>query len=155
MAHHGRRHEPDGPGAADQDVLAQGGERERGVDRVPERVEDRGHVLVDPRPVVPDVGHRQDHVLGEGAVASDAQADRVGAQVASTGEAMAAAAAHHVALAADEVARGETGDVAARLDDLADELVADDERRLDGPLGPRIPRVDMEVRAADARSCGP
>ena len=45
--------------------------------------------------------------------------------------------------------------VAADLEDLADELVADDERRLDRPLGPRIPARDVEVRAADPRLADP
>ena len=103
------------------------------------------------RPVVPDVGHRQRDVLGERAVAPDPEADRVGAQVAPAGQAVAAAAAHDVTLARHEVARVEVGHVAADLDDLADELVADDERRLDRPGGPRIPRLDVEVGAADAR----
>ena len=38
---------PIGPGAGDQDVLADDLERERGVDGVAERVEDRGHVRLD------------------------------------------------------------------------------------------------------------
>ena len=145
---------PIGPAPTDQDVLAEDREGERGVDRVAERVEDRGDLLVDALPVVPDIGHRQGHVLGEGPVAADAQADRLGAQVAAAGQAVPAAAADHVALARDEVARDEVGrgHVAADLGDLADELVADDERRLDGPCRPGIPRFDVEVGAADARS---
>ena len=70
-----------------------------------------------------------DDVLGERPVTPDAEADRVGAQVAPAGQAVAAAAADDVALARDEVARAEVGDVGADLDDLADELVADDQRR--------------------------
>ena len=71
MADDSGGHEPDRPGAADEDVLAEGREGERRVDGVAERVEDRGHLGVDARPVVPDVRHRQDDVLGEGAVATD------------------------------------------------------------------------------------
>ena len=73
VAGDGRGHQPDRPGADDQHVLAEDREGERGVDRVAERVEDRGDLLVDARPVVPDVGHRQDDLLGEGAVALDAR----------------------------------------------------------------------------------
>ena len=149
------RHQPDRPGAADEDVLAEDREGERRVDGVAERVEDRGDLLVDARPVVPDVGHRQGDVLGERAVAPDAEPDRVGAQVPAAGQAVAAPAADDVALAADTRSpRPEVVDVAADLDDLADELVADDERRLDRLRRPRIPRLDVEVRPADARSCG-
>ena len=110
---------------------------------------------IDARPVVPDVGHRQGDVLGERAVPADAQADGVRAQVASAGEAVAAAAADDVALAADEVARVEVAHVGADLDDLADELVADDEGRGDGLRRPRVPRLDVQVRAADARPMDP
>ena len=44
----------------------------------------------------------------------------------------------------------EVVDVAADLEDLADELVADDERRLDRLRRPGVPGLDVEVRAADA-----
>ena len=91
----------------------------------------------------------QGHVLREGPGAAHAQPDGVRAQVAPAGQAVPAAAAHDVALARDEVARAEVDDVAADLDDLADELMPDDERRRDGLRGPGVPRLDMEVRAAD------
>ena len=52
------RHQADRSGAGDQHVLAEDREGERRVDRVAERVEDRGDLVVDARPVVPDVGHR-------------------------------------------------------------------------------------------------
>jgi hypothetical protein len=120
------------------------------VHRVAERVEDRGHVVIDAGPVVPDVGHRQDDLFGERAIALDAEADRVGAQMPAAGPAVAAATAHHVTLAADDVAGRDVVDVAANLEHLADELVPHDQRRLDGPLRPRIPVGDMQVRAADA-----
>ena len=68
---------------------------------------------------MPDVGHRQRDVLGERAVASDPEADRVGAQVAAAGQAVAAAAADHVTLTANEVAGAEVDDIAAHVDDLA------------------------------------
>ena len=100
--------------------------------------------------MVPDVRDRQDDLLGERAVALDAEADRVRAEVPAAGPAVAAAAADDVALAADDVAGREVADVAADLEHLADELVADDERRLDRLLGPRIPVGDVEVGAADA-----
>src|SRR5213596_4239431 len=80
---YGCGHQADRAGADDQHVLAEDGEAERRMDRVPERVEDRGDLLVDARPVVPDVGHGQDDLLGKRAVAVDAQADGVRAQVVS------------------------------------------------------------------------
>ncbi len=80
-----------------------------------------------------------DHVLGEGTIASDAQADGVRTEVAAPGQAMTAAAADDVALAADDLAGVEVADVGADLDDLADELVAHDERRFDGRRRPGVP----------------
>ncbi len=153
VADDSRRHQPDRSGADDEHVLAQDREGEGRVDGVAERVEDRGDLLVDPRPVVPDVRHRQHDLLGERAVASNAQPDRVGAEVPAAGEAMAAAAADDVAFAAHDVARVEVGDVAADLDDLADELMADDERRLDRPLPPTGPTIRCEGRCRRFPSC--
>ena len=155
VPHDRGRHAADRAGTGDEHVLAEDRERERGVHGVAERVEDRGDVVVDARPVVPDVRHRQRDVLGERAGPLDAEADRVGAQVAPAGHAVAAAAADDVPLAADEVAGREVADVRADLDDLADELVADHERHRDRLLRPRVPAVDVEVGAADARRADP
>ena len=142
-------HAADRAGAGDEHVLAEHRERERRVDGVAERVEDRGDVLVDPGPVVPDVRHRQRDQLGEGARPLHAEPDRVRAQVPPPGHAVAAAAADDVALAADDVAGMEVAHVRADLDDLAHELVPDHERHRDRLLRPGIPRVDVEVGAAD------
>ena len=150
MPRDGDRHAADRPGAGDEHVLTEHRERERRVHRVPERVEDRGHLLVDARPVVPDVRHRQRHELGESARPLHAEPDRVGAEMAPPGHAVAAAAADDVALAADDVARVEVAHVRADIDDLADELVPDHERHRNRLLRPGVPRVDVEVGAADA-----
>ena len=105
VADDGGRHDPDRPGAGDQHVLAEHGERERGVDGVAEGIEDRRDVEVDARRVLPDVRHRQRDVLGERAGAVDADALGVRAQMAPPGHAVAAAAADEVPFAADDVAR--------------------------------------------------
>ena len=73
-----------------------------------------------------------------------------GALHAPAGNAVAAPPADQVALAAHEVAYLEVVDVDAELHDLADELVADDERDRDVRLRPRVPRIDVQVRPADA-----
>ncbi len=145
------RHAADRAGAGDEHVLAEHGEGERGVHGVPERVEDRGDLLVDPGPVLPDVRHRQRDELGEGARALHAEADRVGAEVAAAGHAVAAAAADDVPLAADEVAEREVAHVRPEADDLADELVTDHQRHRHRLLRPGVPAVDVQVGAADAR----
>ena len=150
VAHDRGGHDPDRPGARDQHVLPEHGERERGVDGVAEGVEDRGHVQVDARRVLPDVRHGQRDELGERARAVDADALGVRAEVPAAGHAVAAATAHEVALAADEVTGREVVDVRSDLDDLAHELVADDHRHRDRALRPGVPGADVQVGAADA-----
>ena len=100
---------------------------------------------------MPDVGHRDAEVLGEGAGPVDADALRVLAEMAAAGQAVAAAAADDVPLAGDDVADLEVVDVAADRDDPADELVADHHRHGDGLLRPGVPVVDVDVGAADGR----
>src|SRR5439155_12028659 len=65
-------------------------------------------------------------------------------------QAIPASAADHVTLAANDLADVEVLDVGADLDDLADELVADNHGDRDRLLGPGIPFVDVQVGAADA-----
>ena len=149
------RHAADRTGTGHEHVLAEDREREGGVHGVSERVEDRGHLVGDARPVVPDVRHGQRDVLGERAGALDAEADRVGAQVATARHAVATAPADDVPFAAHTLAGREAGDVRAHLDDLAHELVADHERDRDRPLRPRVPAVDVDVGAADPRRADP
>ncbi len=144
------RHASDGAGAGHEHVLVQDGEAERGVHRVAERVEDRRGLLVHPGPVVPDVRHRQRHQLGKGAGPLDAEPDRVRAQVASAGHAVAAAPADDVPLAAHQVAHGEVAHVRPVTDHLTDELVPDHHRHRHRLLGPGVPAVDVQVGAADA-----
>ena len=108
-----------------------------------------------PGPVMPDVRHRQDDVLGEGPVPPDPEPDRAVAQVAAAGEAVAASAAHDVAFARDQIARREVVDVAADLDDLTHELVAHDERRHDGRRPPTRPTTRCAGPCRRSRSDGP
>ena len=93
-------------------------------------------------------GH--DHVLGEGAVAVNADATAVDAEVTSAGTAVAAPAADQVALGADDVADVHIEDADPHLRHLADELVAEDQRRRDRLLRPRVPGLDVQVGATDA-----
>jgi hypothetical protein len=145
-----RGHDADRARAGDHHVLAERRERQRRVHRVAERVEDRGHVQVHVDAVHPHVLLRHAHELRERAVEVHPEPAGVRAQVAATRLAVAAVAADEVALRADEVADLRRGDLPADLDDLADELVAEHQRRGDVRPRPRVPRVDVQIRAADA-----
>jgi hypothetical protein len=120
------------------------------MDGVAERVEDGRRVQVDGPSVHPHVPGRQGDVLGERAVAADAEPHCVPAQVPPPGQAVAALAAHQVALAADQVADLDVGDVPADVGDLADELVAEHQRGAHGLPRPAVVGADVQVRAADA-----
>src|SRR5581483_1799559 len=72
------------------------------------------------------------------------------AHVPAAGTAVAAGTADHVALAADQVADRDVGDVGGGADHLADELVPDDQRYSHVLLRPAVPRLDVQVGAADA-----
>jgi hypothetical protein len=123
--------------------------KDSAVGGVAQRVEDRGDLVGDRRRQLEHVRGRQRHVLGEAPGAVDADADRVAAQVAASGAAVAAVAAGDVALAGDAVAGREPRHLAAHLDDLAAVLVADLHRHRDGALRPGVPVVDVDVGAAD------
>ena len=89
-------------------------------------------------------------VLGEAARALHAQAERVRAEMPAAGEAAAAAAADDVTLAAHDLAGPKVRDIGAHLDDLADELVPDDQGHRNRGPGPVVPLVDVQVGSADA-----
>jgi hypothetical protein len=91
---HQAGHYADRPSASDQDVFTQDREGEGGVDSVPEGVEDGGNVEVDSRMVPPKVARGEDDVFGEGTVAVDTHALRIGAQDSAASHAVAAPAAH-------------------------------------------------------------
>ena len=78
-----------------------------------------------------------------------ADTQRVAAQVAPPGAAVAAMSAGDVAFARHPVAGLEAAHLAADLDDLARILVTHGHRHRHGLLRPRVPVVDMHVGAAD------
>src|SRR5439155_22195988 len=101
--------------------------------------------------VPPDARRRYGDVAGERAVAVDAEDARALAHVRVAGAALEAHAAGDVALRGDVVADRDVPDELPALDDGAGELVAKRERRDDPALRPRVPPVDVQVGAADAR----
>ena len=120
------------------------------MNRVAERVEDGSDVQVDLGQVRPEVAGRHHDELGEGAVTLDADPNGVGAQRPAAGHAVAAAPAHDVPLGADDLAWKDRGDAITQLHHLADELVPNHQRRVDGRLRPFVPALDVEVGAADS-----
>ena len=99
-----RRHDADRAGAGDQHVLADQVERQRGVRRVAEGIEDRRELVGDVVRDLEGVERGDDADTRRSARAVDADADGVAAEVAPAGAAVAAVAAGDVALAGDAVA---------------------------------------------------
>jgi hypothetical protein len=122
---------------------------QRRVGRVAERIEDGADLVGDLVGQMEGVDRRDRQVLGEAARAVDADADRVAAQVAAPGAAVAAVAAGDMPLARDPLADLEAPNLAAEARDLAGELVADGHGHRDRLLGPTVPVVDVNVGAAD------
>src|SRR5262245_44508102 len=149
VTHNCGGHAADWPGASDEDVLAENVERQCSVHGVTERVEDGLHVAAQMGIVDPYIGHRQSDVLSKRPRPVDADALRVLAQMPPAGEAVAATATDDVAFSGNDVADVEVGDVAADLDDAADEFVAHHHGHRNCLLGPSVPFVYVQVGAAD------
>jgi hypothetical protein len=155
VPHDRRRHDPDRPGPGDDDVLADDRPLQRRVRGVAERVEQRPEVGVEVGRLHPRVRRRDDDVVGKGAVAVDADADGVDAQVAAAGPAVAAGAADQVPLPRHPVADGHVVDVGPHLDDLAEELVTERHGGAHRGRRPFVPLLEVQVGAAQARPGAP
>src|SRR5215469_5236644 len=116
---------------------------------VAERIKNCCDFAIDVGIEPPDVGHRQNDVLGKSARPVYSHSLRVGTQVATPGEAVPAAAANHVALAADQFSRMKVRYVRPDFDNFTDKFVPDDERNLYGFLRPVVPVVDVEIGSAN------
>src|SRR5690554_5774489 len=97
-------HDADGAGARDQHVFAHDVEGKRRVNRVAERIEDRGNLIVDGVRQLECVHCRNDDVFGETPRPIDADAQRIAAQVAASGATVAAEAASDMSLAGYSIA---------------------------------------------------
>ena len=150
MTHHRNRHEADRTRARDEDILAEHGERESSMHRVPERIEDGGDFLIDILSMSPDIGHRQGNEFRKGARSIYAHTKRMRAEMPSPGQAVAAPSTNHMAFAADDVARIEVINIRSDFDNFPDKFMPNrhgDRNRL---LRPIVPLINMDVRSADA-----
>jgi len=100
--------------------------------------------------VHPHVAFWQHDVLGERPVAVYPEALGADAQMASPGPAITAGTADDVTLTGHLIADPDIAHAGTYGDHLAAELMADYERCIDGAGGPVVPRLDVQVSAADA-----
>ena len=101
---------------------------------------------------MPDIRGGNAYVLGKSAVAVNAHADGVFAEMAPASEAIAAMAADQMPFAGDQIACLKMFDVAAHRRDCAHKLMADNHRWTNRLLRPGIPLIDVYIRPADGCS---
>src|SRR5690606_19677371 len=114
-----------------------------------QRIKNRRQVVGDIGRQLEHVGGRQAEQLAKAARPVHPHAHRVAAQVAAAGAAVATVAAGDVPFARDAVAGLVLHHLAAHLFNHAHVFVAGDHRDRDGPLGPIVPVVDVNVGPAD------
>jgi hypothetical protein len=119
---------------------------------VAHRVVDSADVVADRVVEVPDIRRRHRDVLGEAAVAIDADDFRVRANVCVAGAAEKTASVNDVTFGGDAITFLDVRHQAPDLGDVARELMADDKRRLASSSRPIVPVVDVDIGPADARA---
>ena len=101
---------------------------------------------------MPDVGGGHAYVVGEAAVAIDADDLRVGTDVRVPRAAEEAASIDYVSLGRDAISGPDIGDEAADLHDVAGEFMADHDGWLHAAACPVIPFEYVNVGSADSRA---
>src|SRR5205814_9630281 len=99
--------------------------------------------------VMPDIGHGHRNVFGERARTVHADSLSVLAEVATTGETVAAPPANNVPFRADNFAGEKIRHVRPDVRHLAHEFMSDDHRHGNGLLRPGVPFVNVQVGAAN------
>jgi hypothetical protein len=100
--------------------------------------------------MMPEIAHRHGNIFSERALTIHAHADGMSAQLATTSQAIAASTTDQMAFTTDQITDFEIIDVATEFNHMANEFVADHQRHRNGALGPGIPIINMQIRAADA-----
>ena len=135
--------------AGNEYVLTNQREHQRGVRRVAEGVKKRNNILRQALVDDNDVGLRNTDIFGKRAVAINANTNGILAPLDIAGMAVTAMAAGNVPFARDALADMQPCHAFAERGDFADIFMTDGHGRLDMQLRPRVPVVDVYVRAAD------
>ena len=150
MLRHRRCHDPDRPRPRHQHILTQHRKRQRRMHRIAKRIEDRRYLRRDSRSMVPDIRHRQDHILGKRPIPVYSDTLRVGAKMPASRQAVPASSANYMPLTADQLSGMHIRHIRAHLHHLTHELMADHQPLRNGRARPCIPFIDMQVGPADA-----
>ena len=150
MTRDGGGHQSDWPGSRDQDVFPQNRKRQCRMHGVTERIKNRCNVAINCAVMMPHVGHRQSDVFGKSSWSIHADPLRLCAKVTSARQTVPTATADNVTLAADHFAGMKIDDIRSHGDHFADKFMPDDHGHGDSFLRPRIPFINMHIRATDA-----
>ncbi len=153
-ARNARGHDADGACAGDEHVLTHKIEGQRRMGSIAERVQDRGQLIADRVRQAKQVHRRDGQIFRKRARPIDTNANGIDAQVPFPRAAVAAVPAGDMSFRGHPIALFVAGDLAARGGDNAGEFVTHRHGQRDGCLGPLIPLVDMNVRAANGAALG-
>jgi len=119
------------------------------VDGVAERIKARDYIEGHASGHPPNITRWNGNIISEGAVAINPDPHGVGAEVPATREAVAAVTANNMPFARDELAQRKPSHARTDIGHGADIFMTNDERRLDGPLRPRVPLINMNIRSTN------
>lgn len=119
------------------------------MDGVAERIKARDYIEGHASGHPPNIARWNGNIISEGAVAINPDPHGVGAEVPATREAVAAVTANNMPFARDELAQRKPSHARTDIGHGADIFMTNDEGRLDGPLRPRVPLINMHIRSTN------
>ena len=147
-----RRHNADWSRAGNQHVFAENFKRERGVNGVTERIENRGDFEVDLRVVLPNIRHRNSHIFGKTAVRIHADTERIRAFKPATCKTIPTPTTNEMTFDRDFIAHKKITDIRADLNDFADDFMSENRRNLlSWTLRPSVPIPNVNISSANPR----
>src|SRR5450631_379214 len=146
---HGDREQPDGAAAGDGYSFCGDFSGEHRVYGIAQRIENGSVLLRSRRIEFPDIRLGDNDVLGKSSVGVDADDFHVLADMSFAGAALQTLAAGHVHFGGYEIAFLDAGYLIAERGHLAAEFVSGDQWRMNAPLRPAIPFIDVEIGAAN------
>jgi hypothetical protein len=120
------------------------------MNRIAERIEDRGYFVGDLGWKAPQIAGGKRHVFRKRSVTTAANANCVMTQVPLTSATITTKSARDMAFAGHSVTDLITVNALPDRDDLASEFVTQNARRTNIALRPIIPFVDMQIGTADS-----
>src|ERR1700730_4064329 len=149
------RHYSDRTRAGNQHIFTEYIKRERGVDRISQRIETGEHIESDLRIRRPGIGSRKRDVLSESARSIHADAAGLVAKMPPASQTVSTTATDEVALSSNNHAGMEIMYMTADRFDDSDKLVSDHHRSRNRFLSPTVPFVNMAIGSTDRRAKHP